>query len=165
MYDCSTLCLPLLLLVALNEPSDTTHCHTCHGCDYVSINYSSALPFVSCPLFTQALKCSLYGLNQIDVDQEKRTVIINRLIEMVEDKTLIAQVPTTPTRPHRPRVTCPCKALFPDQVVLVEADVPHIVLTDTSAEDDVEINGELGRLLDEDRLKVALPLVSIASPI
>lgn len=50
------------------------------------------LCFRSCPLFLQALKCTLYGLDKLDVEKERQATIVNRLVELVEDKTLVAEV-------------------------------------------------------------------------
>ena len=47
-------------------------------------------------------------------------------------------------------------------MITVEQGIPHVVLFDTSGAEDVEINKELGNILEDEGLKATLPQVGIA---
>jgi len=47
-------------------------------------------------------------------------------------------------------------------LISVEKDIPHVVLFDTTGEDDIEINKEIGKLVTHYKLKPMLPEVSIS---
>ncbi|XP_067943191.1 tudor domain-containing protein 7B-like [Watersipora subatra] len=80
----------------------------------------------------QTRLCALYGMDQVKEDNDR---LLSRLEELTEDKTLIAQL------------------------VTVEQGIPHLVLFDTSGDDDIEINRELGNMLEDEGLTASLPTV------
>ena len=47
-------------------------------------------------------------------------------------------------------------------MITVEQGIPHVVLFDTSGAEDVEINKELGNILEDEGLKATLPQVGLA---